>query len=140
MFGFMKNKAVSFVLDDLDNCLNYITQMGNVDGSDVDQILNTIRHWVTEIAEGRASEQQVQKHFADLKTKTAYEKGLADYRDLDYAKVYLISAFFTCVASNRLEESRKKGVQILNFCATNSSMTVRPLAREIADQFTKIFR
>ena len=72
MFDFLKNKSINLVLDDLDNCMNYIIYSSPIKEDEVAQILNTIRHFITEIGNGNATEQEVQKHFMNMKTVVAH--------------------------------------------------------------------
>lgn len=140
MFDFFKNKAIAVITDELDGCLGYVSEVGSKSGTDVDQILNTIHHFIQEIANGRLTEGQAQKHFMNMKTDIAFKKNLSSYRDLDYSKSYILNAFFTSVASNRLNESKAVGRKILNYCADNCSRSVENVARQIRDEYTKIFQ
>jgi hypothetical protein len=140
MFNFIRNKAISVVTDELDGCLSYVTGFGPNSSADVDQILNTIHHFVQEIANDRASEQDVQKHFMKMKTEIAIKKNLTNHRDIDYSKAYILNAFFTCVASNGLSESKSVGIRILNFCADNCSKGIVNAARELRNDYSKIFK
>lgn len=139
MFDFLKGKALSIVTDELDGCFSYILEDRKTSGDKVNQILNTIRHFIEEIVKGNLTEQQAQKHFMQMKTDIAVKKGLSDHRDDDYAKVYVLNAFFTCVASNKLKESKRIGIKILYFCAQNCTTQVQSLAVEMRDEYSKIF-
>ena len=139
MFDFLKNKSINLVLDDLDNCMNYIIYSSPIKEDEVAQILNTIRHFITEIGNGKANEQEVQKHFMNMKTDIAFKKNLNNYKDFEYAKVYIINGFFTCVASNRLDAAKLNGEKILQFCVDNVSKEIRPLALELKNNYLRIF-
>jgi len=140
VFDFFKNKGVKFVTDELNECMSYVSQHGSKSGTDVDQILNTIRHFIEEILDGKMNEQQAQQHFMKMKTNIATVKNLSNYQDLDYSKAYILNAFFTCVASNKLSESKLVGRKILNYCADNSSLEVRVHAKELRDGYMNLFK
>jgi hypothetical protein len=140
MFDFLKGKAITLVTDELDSCFSYILENRRTSGDEVNQVLNTIRHFIEEIVKGNLTEQQAQKHFMQMKTDIARKKGLSNHRDADYAKVYIVNAFFTCVASNKLKESKKIGVKIMDYCVQNCTAQVKSLAMEMRDEYTKIFR
>lgn len=140
MFDFLKNKSLNLVLDDLDNCMDYIIYSSSKREDEVMQILNTIRHFVTEISEGKATEQEIQKHFMNMKTDIAFKKNLNSFRDIDYSKAYIINAFFTCVTSNRLDIAKKNGEKILNFCVDYVPKEIKPTALELKSSYMRIFK
>jgi hypothetical protein len=139
MFDFLKNRAISLVTDELDGCFNYLLEDRAASDKDVDQVLNTIRHFIQEIIDRSMTEEQTQKHFMQMKTAIATRKNLPNHRDKDYAKAYILNAFFTCVASNRLSESRRIGKRILDYCFENCSLEVKSVAGSLRTDLMKIF-
>ena len=140
MFDFMKNKAIQFVLDDLDNCMNYIKYSTHNKDEEITQILNTIRHYIDKIGDGTHTVQEVQKYFMNMKTDIAFKKNLNDFKDVEYSKAYILSAFFTCVASNRLEISKINGNKILTYCVDNIEKELKPIAIELKTFHMQIFK
>ena len=140
MFDFLKNKSLNVVLDDLDNCMNFIIYSSSKKEEEVKQILNTIRHFVTEISDGKATEQEIQKYFMNMKTDIVFKKNLNDFKDMDYSKAYIINAFFTCVASNRLDVAKKNGEKILHFCVDHVPKEIKSIALELESSYMRIFK
>ena len=140
MFDFMKNKAIQFVLDDLDNCMNYIKYSTHNKDEEITQILNTLRHYIDKIIDGTHTEQEVQKYFMNMKTDIAFKKNLKDFKDAEYSKAYILNAFFTCVASNRLEISKINGNKILTYCVDNIGKELKPIATELKTSYMQIFK
>jgi hypothetical protein len=139
MFDFLKNRAINIVTDELDGCFSFLLESKKTSAKEVDQILNTIRHFIQEIIDRNLTEEQTQKHFMQMKTNIAMKKNLSNHRDTDYAKVYILNAFFTCVASNRLSQSKKVGERILDYCVQNCSLEVRPIGGSLRNDLMKIF-
>ena len=140
MFDFFKNKALEVVFDELDNCINYLMRMGPKKFFEVEQVLNTIRHFIEMISNKEASVQDVQKHFTDMKTNVAFEKNLSNSQDPDYSKAYLLSTFFTCVASSHLSISKSTARKILDFCVENCSADAKPIATDLRKSYLRIFQ
>ena len=58
---------MSVVFNDLDKCISYLINFVPNYKDEVAQVLNTIRHFISEISDGKLIEQDVQQHFTKLK-------------------------------------------------------------------------
>jgi hypothetical protein len=133
------NSKLNFILDDLDNCLSFLSKDRQTLGSEAGQILNTIWQFIGEISQRKLTEQQVQQYFMHMKTDIVRKKNLKDYRDSEYARVYVVNAFFTCMCTNRLKAAKVIGSKILNFCVDNCPPDLHNTASSIRSDLLKIF-
>ena len=133
------NSKLNFILDDLDNCLSFLSKDRQTLDSEAGQILNTIWQFIGQISQRKLTEQQVQQYFMYMKTDIVRKKNLKDYRDSEYAKVYVVNAFFTCVTTNKLKDAKVIATKILNFCVDNCPSDLRKTASSIRSDLLKIF-
>jgi len=134
-----KEKVLNFVLDDLDSCLEFLLEDRSTSAASIGQILNTIRHFIVEITEGNLTETDVQQYFMQKKTDAVRLHQLKNHRHTEYSKLYVVNAFFTCVACNRLSESRRIAGKILNYCVDNCSSDIQPIAVRMRTDLSRIF-
>ena len=141
MLGFLKNKTVGLATDDLDKCIDYLTygipKESKEDSSA--QIINTIRTYISDIADERISLESVSKHFRNLKTNYCLQNNLQDHRDTDYACYYILSAFFLYVSTSNLEHSKSGINKILNMCDDNVELILRDEVRSITESLREGF-
>ena len=68
------NSKLNYILDDLDNCLSFLSEDRQNLGSEAGQLLNTIWQFIGEIAKRKLTEQQVQQYFMYMKTDIVRKK------------------------------------------------------------------
>ena len=137
MFGFGKNKAVDFVTDDVDKCINYLT----IEASHVDrqqkatQIANTIRHWLEQIATGNATKDDVLEHLKRQKNSFLTNLGRDYYKSADGSATYICWCFFVFLLSHENSTS-KIGIDKIfdlceNYCDPDAKKAVLQITRTL---------
>jgi hypothetical protein len=96
MFGFVKNNAIGFVTNDLDQCINYLTfEASSIDRqSKATQIANTIRHWLEQIVTRKVSQEDVLEHLKKQKNSFLTGLGRDYYKNVDGSTIYICWCFF----------------------------------------------
>ncbi len=117
MFGFLKNKAVDFVTDDLVNCINYLAfeASNDIRQQRTTQIANTMRHWLSEIVTGRASHNDVLEHLRKQKS-SAMSTGRDFFRNGERAAVYICWSFFVFLLSHDNPSSKIGIARVFDLC------------------------
>ena len=133
------NSKLNYILDDLDNCLSFLSEDRQNLGSEAGQLLNTIWQFIGDIAKRKLTEQQVQQYFMYMKTDIVRKKNLNNYRDSEYARAYVLNAFFTCVCSNKLNAAKVNASKILDFSVDNCPPDLRSTALSIRSDLLKMF-
>jgi len=141
MFGMLKNAGVGVAIGDLDRCIFYLTNSGEVPNSQeaVSQIANTIRHWCAEVGSGNADVKSVHNHFQTLKNQVLQNEGLRDHKHPDFCSYYILMSFFFCLMVADNESAKIAAIKIIDMCETKCEKSLQSTIKEVLKPLRQMF-
>ena len=141
MFGMLKNAGISVAIGDLDRCIHYLTNSGEVTNSEraVSQIANTIRHWCAEIGSGRVDVKSVHNHFQTQKNQVLQNEGLRDHKHPDFCSYYILMSFFFCLMVADKDSAKIAAIKIIDMCETKCEKSLQSAITEVLKPLRHIF-